>query len=181
MKSTLSFVLILFSSLFSSLFSFAGELKVNEPAPIFSAQTQDNSTFDLASRKGKWTILYFYPKAGTPGCTKQACAFRDSIDKIREQGADVFGISADTVEAQAAFHKEQHLNFNLLADPEAKIITLYGAKKLLIKMSNRWTFLLDPELKIKKILKDVDPILDAARVAKEISDLKNSATKPAKP
>ena len=99
MKSTIVFALILFCS----LFSLADDLKLNDAAPTFTAQAQDNTTFDLANRKGKWTVLYFYPKAGTPGCTKQACAFRDSINKIRDQGADVYGISADTVEAQAGF------------------------------------------------------------------------------
>ena len=170
MKTTFLFAM----TLFTSLFSFANDLKVNDSAPVFSAQNQNNGAFDLASRKGKWTVLYFYPKAGTPGCTKQACAFRDSISKIREQGTEVFGISADAVEAQAGFHQEHHLNFDLLADPDAKIITLYGAKKPLIKMSNRWTFILDPELKIKNIMKDVDPVLDADRVAKEISSLKKT-------
>lgn len=171
MKTIFLFAMIVLTS----LLSLAEDLKVNDSAPGFSAQNQTNGTFDLNSRKGKWTVLYFYPKAGTPGCTKEACAFRDSISKIREQGADVFGISADTVEAQAGFHKEHHLNFDLLADPDAKVITLYGAKKPLIKMSNRWTFILDPELKIKNIMKDVDPVLDADRVSKEISNLKKIA------
>ena len=160
--------------LLTSPFTFANDLKVNDAAPVFSAQTQGNKPFDLATRKGKWTVLYFYPKAGTPGCTKQACAFRDSISKIREQGADVYGISADTVDAQAGFHKEHHLNFDLLADPDAKVISLYGAKKATANMSNRWTFILDPNLKIKNIMKDVDPVLDAERVAKEISTLKKT-------
>ncbi len=164
---------LLFCSIFlSSLFTIASELKVNDAAPVFSTQAQDASQFDLNSRKGKWTVLFFYPKAGTPGCTKQACAFRDSIAKIREQGAEVFGISADTVAAQAAFHKEHRLNFPLLADPDAKIIAQYGAKKPLMKMSNRWTFILDPQLKVRHIMKDVDPVLDAERVAKEIANLK---------
>lgn len=170
MKTTIFFVAVLFTS----LLSFANDLKLNDSAPSFTAKNQDNTTFDLATRKGKWTVLYFYPKAGTPGCTKEACAFRDSISKIREQGADVYGISADTVEAQAGFHKEHHLNFDLLADPDAKVINLYGAKMPLIKMSHRWTFILDPELKIKNIMKDVDPVLDADRVAKEISKLKKT-------
>ena len=168
MKTALSFSVVLLTS----LFCFGADLKVNDPAPVFTTQAYDKSNFDLNSRKGKWTVLYFYPKANTPGCTKQACAFRDSISKIREQDADVFGISADTVEAQAGFHKEHHLNFTLLADPDARIIKLYGAKKALLTMANRWTFILDPDLKIKNIMRDVDPVLDAERVAKEISLLK---------
>jgi peroxiredoxin Q/BCP len=170
MKITLTF----FFTLVYSIFTLAAELKVNDPAPVFTTQAHDKSNFDLNSRKGKWTVLYFYPKANTPGCTKQACAFRDSISKIRKQGADVFGVSADTVEAQAGFHKEHRLNFNLLADPDAKIIKLYGAKKALLTMANRWTFILDPDLKIRNIMKDVDPVMDAERVAKEIAALKST-------
>ncbi|QDK36912.1 peroxiredoxin [Bdellovibrio sp. NC01] len=162
--------------LFCSM-AHAADLKVGDPAPLFSAKTQENKDFNLADRKGQWTVLYFYPKAGTPGCTKQACAFRDSIQKIREQGADVFGISADSVEAQAGFHKEHHLNFTLLADPEDKVVNLYGSKMPLLKMSKRWTFILDPELKIRGIQKDVDPVMDAERVAKEIATLKASDKK----
>ncbi|MNJ94632.1 putative peroxiredoxin bcp [compost metagenome] len=150
----------------------AANVKVNDPAPLFKATTQDGKPFDLASRKGQWTVLYFYPKAGTPGCTKQACAFRDNIEKIRAEGAEVYGISADTVAEQAAFHKEHRLTFTLLADPEDKIIEMYGTKMPMVKMSKRWTFMVDPELKIRSIAKDVDPVMDAERVAKEIADLK---------
>ncbi len=141
------------------------DLKVNDPAPEFTASAQDGSKFDLQSRKGKWTVLYFYPKSGTPGCTKQACAFRDNIKKIHDQDAEVYGISADSVEAQAAFHKEHHLGFTLLADPDDKIINLYGSKMPVVKMSKRWTFIIGPDLKIKDLMKDVDPVLDSARVA----------------
>lgn len=150
----------------------AAELKVNDPAPLFVAKTHEGKDFDLKSRKGQWTVLYFYPKAGTPGCTKQACAFRDNIEKIRAQGADVYGISADTVAEQAEFHKTHHLNFNLLADPEDHVINLYGTKMAAMKMSKRWTFIVDPDLKIRSIQKDVDPVVDSEKVANEISQLK---------
>lgn len=151
---------------------FAGEIKLNESAPLFTAKTQTGTDFDLKTRKGKWTVLYFYPKAGTPGCTQQACAFRDSIQKIRELGAEVYGISTDTVEDQAKFHKEHRLNFDLLADADAKITNLYGSKMPIIKVSQRWTFVIDPELKIRNVMKDVDPVLDSERVASEIAKLK---------
>ncbi|WP_413291257.1 peroxiredoxin [Bdellovibrio sp. HCB337] len=150
----------------------AAELKANDPAPLFVAKTHDGKDFDLKSRKGQWTVLYFYPKAGTPGCTKQACAFRDNIEKIRAQGADVFGVSADTVQEQAEFHKTHHLNFTLLADPEDKIINMYGSKMPMMKMSKRWTFVIDPELKIRTINKDVDPVVDSEKIAEQISQLK---------
>jgi peroxiredoxin Q/BCP len=148
------------------------ELKENSRAPHFTAPNQDGKEFDLASREGKgWTVLYFYPKAGTPGCTKQACAFRDAIQTIRNLGAEVYGISADTVADQKAFHEKHGLKFDLLADPEAKIIELYGAKMPLVKISKRWTFLIDPKLNIRWIEHDVDPMLDAQKVADKIKEL----------
>ena len=142
---------------------------------MFKALNQKGETFDLASRKGHWTVLYFYPKAETPGCTKQACAFRDSIDKIRKQGAEVYGISADTVQDQAKFHEHHHLSFDLLADPEDKIINLYGSKMPFLKMSKRWTFILDPDLKIKNIMRDVDPAMDPERVEKVLIEFKKKS------
>lgn len=150
------------------------ELKSGDPAPLFKAQNQEGKEFDLSSRKGQWTILYFYPKAGTPGCTKQACTLRDNIKKIRAQGAEVFGISADTVEKQAAFHKEHHLNFDLLADPDDKVINLYGSKMPIVSYSKRWTFILDPSLQIRAIQKDVDPVVDSQKMADTIAELKKA-------
>jgi peroxiredoxin Q/BCP len=164
--------LTLISFLISISAHAAVELKLDTKAPDFKVKNQKNENFDLNKRKGKWTVLYFYPKAETPGCTKQACAFRDNIKKIESQGASVYGISMDTVEAQAAFHKNHSLNFDLLADANGKIAELYGSKMPDRMMSRRWTFIIDPELKIKAIEKDVDPAFDSERVAKEIEQLK---------
>ncbi len=147
------------------------EASVNNPAPLFETKTQANTDFAMKNQKGRWTVLYFYPKAETPGCTKQACAFRDNITKITSLGADVYGISTDTVDAQAAFHKKHSLNFTLLADPDAKITTMYGSKMPVMSMSKRWTFIIDPELKIRSINKDVDPVKDAQQVADTLKTL----------
>ncbi len=167
-----SFVLGIFV-VFSMVANAKGkDLEVNQSAPLFKATAQDGSVFDLSERKGKWTVLYFYPKAGTPGCTKQACAFRDSIKTIRAEGADVFGISADSVEDQAKFHKEHQLQFSLLADPDDTVINLYGAKMPVLSMAKRWTLIIDPDLKIRDFEKNVDPAADAQRVAKKIHALK---------
>ena len=163
---------ILFLSLFFCSTAFSDELKVGDPAPLFKAKNQAGKDFDLKAQKGKWTVLFFYPKAETPGCTKEVCAFRDGIKKIEAQGAKVFGISADTVEAQAGFHRHHNLNFPLLADPEAKVIQLYGSMMEGKNLSRRWTFLIDKKLMVRSIEKNVDPLLDAERVAKEISTLK---------
>lgn len=150
----------------------AAEIKVGELAPLFTVKDHTGADFSLESRKGQWTVLYFYPKSFTPGCTKQACAFRDKIKLVRAQGADVFGISADSVEAQGKFHKEHSLNFTILADPDSKIIEQYGAKMPLIPMSKRWTFVIDPTLHVRSIDKNVDPVKDAERVAASIEALK---------
>lgn len=172
------FMLTIFLSLLKvadfSLPVQAAEQKVGNPAPLFETKTQAGEPFTLADRKGQWTVLFFYPKADTPGCTKQVCTFRDNIQKIRDQGADVFGISADTVEDQNKFHQKHNLNFPLLADPGAEIIKNYGTKMPMMKMSKRWTFVIDPDLKIAAIEKDVDPVKDADRVAKIIADKKKA-------
>lgn len=159
-------------SLFASLVHAAPDIKINDPAPVFAVKAHDGSDFNLMSRKGQWTVLYFYPKADTPGCTKQACTLRDNIEKIRAQGADVYGVSADTVEAQSAFHKKHHLNFTLLADANDKIIEMYGVNMPMLKMAKRWTFIIDPDLKVRKIIKDVDPVKDSLKTAEEIAELK---------
>lgn len=148
------------------------DLKVNDPAPDFKTKTHEGSDFNLSQRKGQWTVLYFYPKADTPGCTKQACTFRDNIKKIRDLGADVYGVSADSVADQAKFHDKHHLNFVLLADDKMEIIRKYGSKMPVGGMSKRWTFVIDPELKIRAIDHNVDPVKDADKVAAAIQSLK---------
>ncbi len=164
--------LILISLLGVNMNAQAAELKINDQAPTFKEKTETGSEFDLSQRKGQWTVLYFYPKSETPGCTKQACAFRDSIQKIRDLGADVFGVSADTVADQAKFHKNHQLNFTLLADADMSIIKQYGTKMDGKDLSQRWTFVIDPQLKIRAIDKDVDPVKDADKVAEMITKLK---------
>jgi peroxiredoxin Q/BCP len=149
----------------------AADVKDGDPAPLFKLQTQEGKEFDLASRKGSWTVLYFFPKAETPGCTKQACSFRDNIKKIREQKAEVYGISTNNVKDQADFAKAHNLNFILLADDKADVANLYGSKMPLLTMSKRWTFIIDPNLNIRDISKDVDPITDAQRVATRLTEL----------
>ena len=150
------------------------ELKVGSEAPLFTVQNHKGEEFKLENRKGQWTVLFFYPKADTPGCTTQACAFRDNIEKIRSQGAEIYGISADKVPDQAAFHKKHKLNFELLADHDSKVIGLYGSKMPMMKFSKRWTFIIDPELKIRSIEKDVDPAMDALKVAEQIKKMKGA-------
>lgn len=154
--------------------AFGEPLAVGTKAPDFRLQAQDGREFSLASRQGKgWTVLYFYPKAGTPGCTTQACAFRDGIQRIRDQHAEVYGISTDEVAALAGFHEEHRLNFTLLSDPDARVTEAYGVKLPVLNMAKRWTFLIDPELVIRDINDDVDPALDARIVAERLGKLQS--------
>ena len=154
----------------------ADSLKVGQPAPQFQLKAQDGSEVSLASRQGKgWTVLYFYPKAGTPGCTKQACAFRDAIAAIRKENTEVYGVSTDEVADLLAFHEKHKLGFTLLADPDAKVTEAYGVKMPVLKIAKRWTFIIDPNLLIRQIDDDVDPALDAQRVAESLRKLQGES------
>ena len=147
--------------------------KAGDAAPQFEAPLDSGTPFSLAERKGQgWTVLYFYPKADTPGCTKQACAFRDRIQTIRKEGAEVYGVSTDSVADLQAFRKKYNLNFPLISDKDAKIATLFGAKMPLKDMAKRWTFVIDSDLKVRWINNDVDPAKDVDVVATKIRDLK---------
>lgn len=163
---------------FVSLFARAAEPpKEGAPAPALKALTQQGKAFDLADRKGKgWTVLYFYPKADTPGCTKQACAFRDSIKSIRDQNAEVYGVSRDSVEAVAKFHDKHHLSFDLLADAKGESIKEWGVAMPVIGIARRWTFIVDPELRVRHVDKDVDPVKDPERTSNALRQLQ--AAKP---
>jgi peroxiredoxin Q/BCP len=147
-------------------------------APIFSAKNQEGVVFNLESRKGVgYTVLFFYPKAGTPGCTKQACAFRDAVKVIRNLGAEVYGISADSVAAQKKFHDEHKMTFDLLSDEDAKVISLYGVKMPVLSMAKRQTFVLDKDLVVRKHYEDVDPAIDAKNVAADIAAIQADAAR----
>ncbi len=154
----------------------ADPLAVGQKAPAFQLKSQTGELVTLADRIGKgWTVLYFYPKAGTPGCTTQACAFRDAIQQVRNQNAEVYGISTDDVPALADFHQKHRLNFTLLSDPDAKVTEAYGVKMPVMKMAKRWTFIIDPDGMIRDINDDVDPALDAQIVAERLKKLKGTA------
>lgn len=169
----LKIAVLIFLSLASPAF---GESLLGKSAPTFTAKNQEGVEFDLKSRMGQgYTVLFFYPKAGTPGCTKQACAFRDSVKVIRDKGAMVYGISADDVAAQKKFHDEHKMTFDLLSDADATIIKSYQVKMPMLSMAKRQTFILDDKLIVRKHFEDVDPAMDAKNVAKAIDELKAAA------
>ena len=152
--------------------TFAQELKLGDPAPLFIVKTHEGKYFDLRSRKGQWTVLYFYPKAGTSNCTQQAMAFRDELGKFQKMGAQVYGISTDSVEVQAKFKKDLDLNFILLADSDTAVTKLYGTKLFFLNYSKRWSYIIDPNLTLRFIEKNVEAKEDAKHLLEKLIELK---------
>lgn len=128
-------------------------LKLGQPAPDFKLADQHGNIHTLADFQGKWLALYFYPKDDTPGCTKQACTFRDALHQLADLGAEVVGVSVDNTSSHADFSKKYHLQFPLLADNEAEVAARYHSLINLgiIKFAKRNTFLIDPQGKIARI------------------------------
>jgi len=150
MKTTLITSLIIASAL---LGAFAAESpKAGDKAPDFSAQDQDGKTVSLGDFKGKQAVLlYFYPKDNTPGCTKEACGFRDSLNDLKKQGVAVLGVSMDDAKSHKKFIADHNLNFPLLVDTDGKITETYGAKHTNGKMSRRVSFMIDKDGKIAHV------------------------------
>jgi thioredoxin-dependent peroxiredoxin len=103
------------------------ELKVGDKAPQFKLVDQDGKTHSLDDLKGKTTLIYFYPKDETPGCTMQACSLRDNFEELQAKGMDVVGVSKDDVKSHDKFKTKHNLPFDILADPEHAMIEAYGA------------------------------------------------------
>lgn len=151
-------------------------LDAGEKAPLFTAKNQDGVEFSLKQNEHKnWTVLYFYPKAETPGCTKQACAFRDAIKVIEKENAKIYGISTDSVEALKKFKIHHKLNFDLLSDADGKISKAYETKMPIVTYSKRHTFIIDPDLVIRHIDRNVDPAMDAKKVSEILVKLQKKS------
>lgn len=131
-------------------------LKVGDKAPDFQLQGNDGKLHKLSDFKGKYVVLYFYPKDETPGCTTEACSFRDDILQIKKAGAQVLGVSVDDVSSHKEFTKKYGLNFILLADPEKKVVKEYGVLSD-HGYAKRVTFIVDPEGQVAKIYPNVNP------------------------
>ena len=133
---------------------------VGSAAPAFTLEDQAGKAHSLADYKGRWVVLYFYPKDNTPGCTTQACEFRDNIFAYREIGAVILGISVDDVASHKAFSQQHSLPFSILADSDKSVTTAYGTLKEYVgiaKMARRDTFIIDPQGRIAKHYQDVKP------------------------
>jgi len=163
-----------------ALFAVTGIAKaatpaVGQPAPAFKLKDQDGKVHDLADYKGKWVALYFYPKDDTPGCTTQACGFRDNIFAFNKEGAVIVGISVDDVASHKEFAGKHGLPFALLADSDKAVAKRYGVLKTymgVMEMARRDTFLIDPDGRIAKHYESVDPDGHSKVVLEDIKALK---------
>lgn len=156
---------------FSMLSAAANTPKNGEPAPDFNLPDANGQSHKLADYAGKWVVLYFYPKDDTPGCTKEACSFRDDLAQIDKLGAQVIGVSVDDTDSHAKFAAKYHLPFPLLADKDGKVADSYGAltNLYLVKIAKRYTFLIDPQGRIAKTYLSVDTSRHSQQI---IDDLK---------
>ena len=136
-------------------------LEAGQKAPTFSLPSSAGGEFSLADAKGKWVVLYFYPKDNTPGCTTEACNFRDSSKDYAAVNALIYGVSIDSLESHAKFIKKHSLNFPLLADTEKKVVEMYGVWKEKSMYGRKYmgiertTFVIDGDGKIAKIFPKV--------------------------
>jgi len=137
--------------------------EAGDPAPEFALSDQSGETVALADFRGQWVVLYFYPRADTPGCTTQACSVRDRSAEYAQRGARVLGVSPDEVDAIAKFDDKYGLGFTLLADPDHAVAdaygvwgekSMYGKKYMGVQRS---TFVIDPEGKVAQVFPKVQP------------------------
>ncbi len=144
-------------------------LQAGQAAPEFTAQTTIGQTIRLSDFGGKKIVLYFYPKDDTPGCTVESCGFRDIYQKIRDTGAEILGVSVDSVESHRLFTEKYNLPFPLVADVDRNISQLYGTLNEKWKQARRVTFIIDEKGIIAKVFDPVKPdvhpreVLDALK------------------
>ena len=143
-------------------------------APDFSLKDTTGKTHQLSDYRGRWAVVYFYPKDDTPGCTAEACSLRDAATELSELDAEIIGISADNAKSHEKFAKKHHLNFTLLSDPTKQTITEYGAwgKKMFGREGIlRKTFIIDPKGQVVKVYGRVTPMGHGEEVVDELKKL----------
>src|SRR3989338_4824732 len=154
-------------------------LKLNTKAPNFSLPDQAGEIHSLTDYKGKWVLVYFYPKDDTPGCTKEACMIRDNLPDFKKLNCIVLGISVDSVKSHGKFAEKYKLPFTLLADDKKEVVKKYGAwqkKKFMGKEymgTKRISYLINSDGKIVKVYPDVKPVEHADQVLKDLKQLAN--------
>jgi thioredoxin-dependent peroxiredoxin len=148
-----------------------GLLAAGTQAPDVEGKDAKGQAQHLSDRRGHVSIVYFYPKDGTPGCTKEACAFRDTFDKFNQRGVTIFGVSRDDEASHAKFRTEHSLPFPLVSDPSGAVQKAYGVPDRVPGLASRVTFLVAADGRIAKVWPDVDPAVHADEVFQAIEQL----------
>ncbi len=156
----------------SSTSTDTGELKVGSPAPDFDLTASDGTHLALKSLKGKPVVLYFYPKDETPGCTTEACSFRDAWDALQKSGVVMVGVSTDDAASHKAFADNHKLPFKLVSDPQGTLAKTYGVDTMTTPIGTllkRQTIVIDKDGNVKKIYRTVDVTKHAQEITADTS------------
>jgi len=147
--------------------------QVGQAAPTFTLPSQEGTPVSLESYKGKWVVLYFYPKDMTPGCTREAHEFQNDLEKYKAANAVILGVSVDSVDSHKQFCAKDSLNFTLLSDSDKKVVSQYGSlgNYGVMQIAKRNTFLIDPNGKVVKVWTGVDPAQSSSEVLTALNEL----------
>ena len=169
-------ITVIVCGLFGAAVPAAKVLGTGDLAPDFELRDQHGEFRRLADSRGYWTVLYFYPRDDTPGCTKEACGFRDGIETLRGMEVELFGISTDSVESHAAFARKYELPFTLLSDPDGATARAYGVYRNLgvLRFARRQTFVVDPTGRIARIYRRVDAQRHGTQVIADLDALRET-------
>lgn len=177
-KNSMKIFIIICVAIFIYLFRInimaAPILKSGDDAPNFTLPDNQGRQVSLSDFKSKWVVLYFYPKDDTPGCTTEACHFRDDFKLLENLGAQVVGMSIDDSFSHKKFAEKYNLPFPLLSDASGEVASLYGALNnfLVIKLAKRYTYLINPQGKIAKIYLSVDTSKHSQEIIEDLKKLK---------
>ena len=155
----------------------SAEISTGDIAPDFKLQDQNSEWHTLEEYRGRWVVLYFYPKDDTPGCTKEACGFRDNIFAFKDLNCQILGVSLDDTDSHAEFAEKYSLPFPLLADTEGETSDAYGVKAKMFGMTvaKRQTFLIDPDGNVAMHYEEVDPDTHTEQVIVDLQRLQGVA------
>ena len=174
MKAILVIAIIFLIVLVLKKPAFGNEAKLlGQVAPDFNLKNSQGENVSLASFQGQWLVVFFYPKDDTPGCTAEACSFRDNYDDIKKLNASIVGISVDSSESHQKFKEKHNLPFMLLADEGCNVAKQYGALNnfLIFKFAKRQSFIIDPEGLIRRVYRSVSPSKHALEIKEDLQQL----------
>jgi len=159
-------------TLFSS--PLAAGLKPGDNAPAFDLLDQYSKSHKLSDYRGRWLVLYFYPKDDTPGCTAEACEFRDDVFILKRMDVALLGVSTDDVKSHQEFAEKYHLPFSLLSDARGEVARQYGSLTRLgpLKFAKRHTFVIDPDSRIAKVYRNVQPKTHSDQIIADLEVLR---------